>query len=91
MLPKDQERFCFTTYTSFRLQFETYVDLNNTSISSAVLSTNRPANQIVKMIMMALFLLIVFISEAITAIQNPVCPSRHWVTVLDGYYLSLAI
>lgn len=39
--------------------------------------------------MMALFLLIAFISEAITAIQDPVCPNRHWVTVLDGYYLSL--
>lgn len=55
-----------------------------------MLSANRPANQTLKMIMMALFLLIAFISEAVTAIQNPVCPNRHWVTVPDGYYLFLS-
>lgn len=45
MLPKDQKQYCCTMYTSFRLQFETYVNLKNTFIFSAALNTNKPANQ----------------------------------------------
>lgn len=44
MLPKDQKQYCCTTCTSFRLQFEIYVNLKNTFIISAALNTNKPAN-----------------------------------------------